>query len=481
MKTRHFLLFAALLAAPLMLWPQLAVAEEAEQAGDAADSAEVTTLKQLLELVRQGKVREDSEAKVREERFSQQRSRQKVRLEQMRILLKRERERSTQLEDKRNENNLEIARLRELKEQKEGSLKEIFGNLQASASEIAAAMSTSLVTAQLGTGRITYLQQLTARLENTDRLPSMGEIERLWYEIQREMYQSGRVVKFQTEVIGLDGVSRPCEAYRISLYAITCDGQYVVLQSAGHLSTLARQPSSRYVSAAGNFAEADEGEYAAFGIDPTGPQGNSLLKNLISSPTLGEQIEQGGIIGSLIIGLGAFGLLVAVFKFLYLLLVGYKILRQLNASTISLKNPLGRILQVFEDNQNTDVTTLEIKMEQAITTEKARIGSFVSVLKIIATVAPLMGLLGTVTGMIITFQQITIYGTGDPKTMAGGISVALVTTVLGLTVAIPMVLLHTLVASRAHSLLSVLEHRSLGIVARRAEAAAANGGNISES
>ena len=437
-------------------------------AQDAPEAEEPTTLERLLELIRQGKVREDQEADRRERQFQEQTRRQRQLLEQLRGLLQSERTRSTSLEAKRNDNNLEIARLREQKEQKEGSLKEIFGNLQAIASEVSANMETSLVTAQLGKERIVYLRDLTRRLENTDRLPELEEIERLWYELNREMYESGRVVSFDTEVVALDGVARPCKAQRVSVYAIVCDGNYVVLQTAGHLSELKRQPPGRF-SARADDLEGARG-YTAFGIDPTGPQGNSLLKNLISTPNLTERVNQGGIIGRVILSLGALGVLLALFKFAALTLTGLRVSAQLRSSTISVRNPLGRVLKIYEDNANDTLDSLEAKLAQAITKEKPRIERFVPFLKIIATVAPLMGLLGTVTGMIITFQQITIYGTGDPKTMAGGISVALVTTVLGLTVAIPMVLLHALVAARAKSVMSVLEERSIGLVARRAEA-----------
>ena len=102
--------------------------------------------------------------------------------------------------------------------------------------------------------------------------------------------------------------------------------------------------------------------------------------------------------------------------------------------------------------------------------ERPAIESGLGLLKIIAMVAPLMGLLGTVTGMIVTFQAITLFGTGDPKTMAGGISAALVTTVLGLCVAIPTVLLHALINSPAQRVLHILEEQSAGIVAEQTEA-----------
>jgi biopolymer transport protein ExbB len=135
-------------------------------------------------------------------------------------------------------------------------------------------------------------------------------------------------------------------------------------------------------------------------------------------------------------------------------------------------NPLGRVLQVAAHNGTADVETLELKLAEAVLKETPRLTRAVLMLKIIGVVAPLLGLLGTVTGMIVTFQAITLFGTGDPKLMAGGISQALVTTVLGLMVAIPMVLLHTLVAGRSKKILHVLQEQSAGIVAERSRVGA---------
>jgi biopolymer transport protein ExbB len=133
-------------------------------------------------------------------------------------------------------------------------------------------------------------------------------------------------------------------------------------------------------------------------------------------------------------------------------------------------NPLGRVLKVYADNKHVDMETLELKLSEAIIKETPRLQRFLLFLKIISVVAPLMGLLGTVTGMIQTFQAITLFGTGDPTLMAGGISQALVTTVLGLTVAIPMVLLHTIVSGRSRRIINVLQEQSAGIVAQHSEA-----------
>ena len=131
-------------------------------------------------------------------------------------------------------------------------------------------------------------------------------------------------------------------------------------------------------------------------------------------------------------------------------------------------NALGRVLLVAENSATSDPDSLELKLGEAILKEGPRINAGLSLLKIIAMVAPLLGLLGTVTGMIIVFQAITIYGAGDPKAMAGGISSALVTTVLGLVVAIPTLLAHTVLNTKARNLLHILREQSAGILAQRA-------------
>jgi biopolymer transport protein ExbB len=142
----------------------------------------------------------------------------------------------------------------------------------------------------------------------------------------------------------------------------------------------------------------------------------------------------------------------------------------MKSSTASEDNPLGRVLKVHEDNPGMNVETLELKLSEQILKEIPNLEKMLGGLKIIAAVAPLMGLLGTVTGMIITFQAITIFGAGDPKAMAGGISGALITTVLGLLVAIPTVLMHTMVSARSKKVIHVLEEQSTGIIAERSAA-----------
>jgi biopolymer transport protein ExbB len=193
------------------------------------------------------------------------------------------------------------------------------------------------------------------------------------------------------------------------------------------------------------------------------------LSALITSPTLRERVDQGGLVGYIILALGAFGVLLALERLFSLSIASRKVTSQLKSGEASDKNPLGRVLKVASDNKGLDRESLELKLGEAILKETPALNRGVMFLKIIAVVAPLMGLLGTVTGMIQTFQAITLFGTGDPKLMAGGISQALVTTVLGLVVAIPMVLLHTLVAGRSSRIVHVLQEQSAGIIAEHEE------------
>ena len=115
------------------------------------------------------------------------------------------------------------------------------------------------------------------------------------------------------------------------------------------------------------------------------------------------------------------------------------------------------------------VETLSLKLDEAILRETPSIERGLVTLAILAAVAPMLGLLGTVSGMIETFQSITLFGTGDPKLMSGGISQALVTTELGLAVAIPILLIHSALSSKSNRLIQILDEESAAIVARNAE------------
>ena len=307
-------------------------------------------------------------------------------------------------------------------------------------------------------------------MSETTELPTIREIEGLWYELQREMVASGQVVSFNTMVSDTDGTSSECNVVRVGLFNAVCDGKYLEYSvTKGQYAFLPRQPAGRFTKTAKNIA-ASSGEQVKFGIDPTGPTGGSLLANLIQTPSLVERAQQGREVGYAIIAVGTIGILIAIYKLIELAGVAKAVRSQANSKAADSRNPLGRVLKVGQDNFEKDIDTLELKLAEAIMAERPAIERWIGAVRIISVVAPLAGLLGTVTGMIVTFQMITLYGTGDPKLMAGGISQALVTTVLGLLVAIPTTLLHSFTASSARGIISTLEEQSTGILAEHSEA-----------
>jgi biopolymer transport protein ExbB len=312
-----------------------------------------------------------------------------------------------------------------------------------------------------------FLTGLIEKLKG-DALPTIEEIERVWFEMQREMIESGRIVQYNTTVATPAGDDIQADVVRVgSFNIVTTDGQYLKY-SDDALSILPRQPASSFVGWAEDLANSTEG-YGRFGVDPTGPTGGSLLAAFIDTPTLTERWHQGRQVGYVITAVGIIAMLIAAWRFVVLTAIGAKVNAQLKSSTANTDNPLGRVLVVADENPNMDTETLELKLNEAVLKEIPGLENSLTLIKIIAAVAPLLGLLGTVTGMIITFQAITIFGAGDPKTMASGISSALITTVLGLIVAIPTLLAHTIVSGRAKRVIHVLEEQAAGIIARNAE------------
>lgn len=429
------------------------------------NSKSAISMDELLQQVKTGKLRDAKENQQRIAEFRKAKAEQQKMLEQLRQEELKQQDLSEQQEKQFEENDQQITLLRERLNDRLGALKELFGVLQQVSSDAHAQFYNSLTQLQFP-DRTGYLLDFANKMGQTSDLPSIEEIERLWFELQREMVESGKIVRFSHNVITQSGVEEKQELVRVGTFNIVSDGKYLqFVPETGRVLEYARQPSSRYLNGAEELSEASR-ETVPFTIDPTRGQ---LLSMLVAAPTLKERISQGGIIGYVILVLGAVALLIAVVRMAILVVTNSRIRGQMNTPEDIGNNPLGRILNEYASHKERDLETLELKMGEAVMREVPKINRGLSFLKIIAAVAPLMGLLGTVTGMIITFQSIVLYGAGDPKMMAGGISQALVTTVLGLVVAIPTLLLHNLVQTRARSITEVLEQEAVAIVAQRAE------------
>jgi biopolymer transport protein ExbB len=431
----------------------------------AQDGDDARSMADLLRLIEQGQARDSQEARQRESAFAQAKNRQQSLLNQSRAERTRQENASAQLEQQFEENQQRTITARQALDERLGALKELFGVLQTVSGDTQGAFNTSLTNIQYP-NRGDFLVELGSKMAGASSLASIEDIERLWGMLQKEIVESGRVVRFTNVVTKADGQQEEMEIIRVGSFNIINENGYLKHDTKeGTLTELARQPESRYTGTTGDLLEADSGS-VTFGVDVTR---GTILGLLVESPTISDRIEQGGIVGYCIIALGIVGLLIAVWRWFGLSGDSRRVTAQLKRETASTDNPLGRVLAAYESNRGADTETVELKLSEAALKEMPGLTKGLLFIKVVSAVAPLMGLLGTVTGMIKTFQVITLYGAGDPKMMAGGISQALMTTVLGLVVAIPMVLLHTVVSGQSRKIINILQSQSAGIVAQHSE------------
>ncbi len=435
--------------------------------GAANVQAQPKTLDELLVKVQAGALVESKEYKERERKFLQAKNQQRQLLVAAERERDREEQRSIQLEATYNRQEEELAQLTDLLTKRLGSLRELFGVLQQVSGDARGKFETSIISAQYP-DRGVFLANLAKKMGTATELATIEEIETVVFELQREMTESGKIVSFVGTVHEPDGDKVEKDIVRIGAFNLVADGKYLrYKEETGAIEELSRQPAGRFLSTADDIADADVDEYPRIALDPSR---GSILAALVLAPSWIERAtQQGGFIGWLIICGGGFGLLLAIWRWMAVGSIARKVNAQIASDSPSDDNPLGRVLAVYKKNTSIDTETLELKLGEAILKETPEIVKLISLLKIIAVVAPLMGLLGTVTGMINTFQAITLFGAGDPKLMAGGISQALVTTMLGLYVAIPMTLAHSVVNSRSKRVIHILEEQSAGIIAAHNE------------
>ena len=423
------------------------------------------TLDELAEIVRQAASSEGQINQEREAQFLRERDNQRNLLAQAKAEKKREEQRSDDLKTDYDQLERELAELSTVLQERMGNLGELFGIVRQSSGDIQAALNDSMVSAQRP-ARGVFLSELAQR----KALPNVQELRTVWSRMVTEIAESGKVVKFNTTVERANGEKEQLEVVRVGVFNAVSNGRFLdwdSSKSTDNLIELARQPAARFQSMANELQSAAPGETVAMAVDFTRGQ---ILRAVVQSKTPIERVkEDGGPVGYVIIGVGIFGLLLCFWKAFVLYTTGGRMNRQLKAETANKGNPLGRVLSVYSDNPDIDIETLELKLDEAILRESAPLETGLSFIKVLYVVAPLLGLLGTVVGMIATFQMITLFGTGDPRMMAGGISTALVTTVLGLVVAIPLTLLHAFLQGKSKAMIQVLEEQAAGIIARLAE------------
>jgi biopolymer transport protein ExbB len=425
--------------------------------------ADTAKLDQLLEQVKKDRVADAKLDAAREAEFMSDRADKQALLNKAKAAFAAEEARGKSLTQQYADNEGKLAAKEAELQTAQGTLGEMFGIVRGAATETIGSIATSNISAQFK-GREDLLKKLSVAKE----LPTISELEELWIALQTEMTESAKVSKFDSEYVNLDGTPAQSNVTRIGSFSLINENGYLVFNAETQkMEPLVKQPESHIVGDSVAFTKASAGTVAPVYIDPTG---GNILRLKTQEATMMEQFHSGGTPGYVITVLLIIGLLIALVRFISLSSAGSKINAQLrNLNNPSVDNPLGRILKVYHDNKSADVENLELKLDEAIMRETPDIEKGIGILKLIAAVGPLLGLLGTVIGMIGAFQMITLHGTGDPKIMAGQISMALVTTVQGLLCALPLLFIHSLLQSKSNSILHILDEQSAGIIAAHAE------------
>jgi len=416
----------------------------------------------LYERVKHDRVMEQAQNQQREATFIAERAQQATLLAQAKARLAEQEAKTVDLNQVFQEQEKLLAQENADLLLKSGTLGELFGTVRQVANESRSVLDSSMISAEFP-NRGAFLGDIAERKQQ----PTIEEIRQVWLALQQEMTESAKVKQFMQPVITAQGIVEEQQVTRIGPFSAFSDGQFLrYLPETGNLVALGRQPVDRLQKVAAEFESADAGSIEAVVIDPTR---GAIMALLVQAPDLKERIQQGGWIGYLILLIGIIGLLIALQRFVSLTVMGQGVAKQQKDTTADTKNPLGRILSVYSDVLINDIETLTLKLDEAILREVPKIERGLITLAILAAIAPMLGLLGTVSGMIETFQSITLFGTGDPKLMSGGISQALVTTELGLAVAIPLLLIHSLLSGKSNRLVQLLDEESAALIARNAE------------
>ena len=424
-------------------------------------SAQADTLDDLLQKVINERQYESKEFKQREQQFKQERDKRQTLLQQAKAELKKEQNLSTRLTTEFEKNEKELAILENELNITVGVLGELFGVVKQVAGDFRGHTLNSLVSAQIP-GRETFAQTIAGR----KKLPNTEELRRLWFELQREMTEQGKVTQFTAPVITKEGKKITRQITRVGAFNLISQGKYLNYQGdPAQIVELERQPERQFTRYIRRVEKAKPNTYPMFALDPSK---GSLISILIRVPGLTERIRQGGLVGLIIICVLLAGLAFTAERLIVITKEEKKIKAQLqDLSQPKDNNPIGQIFLTHQTNKHLDMETLEMKLSEIVIKYLPVVERRVGAIKILSAVAPLLGLLGTVTGMILTFQSITLFGTGDPKLMAGGISQALVTTVLGLSCAIPLLLLHSFISSKARKISQILEEQTAGLLAEK--------------
>ncbi len=429
----------------------------------AQPAARQLTLDQVLQAVRKERSESSAENKAREERFLRERNNQQAELGRVRGQVVAAEAEATRLEAAMAANQTEIDKLDQELADKQGEFQELFGAARSAAADLTAQIDRSLISAEFP-GRSAEL----AEVAQTDTLPTETQLRYLWETLVQQITEQSKVTTFPADVAKADGSAESREITRVGPFVAFSGGRYLTYKPAqGQLAFLARQPAGAAPGAAKAVENAKGDGFTRAVIDPSL---GTLLGLIVETPNLTERIAQGGSIGYLTLAIGVLAFVWGVFRWVTLSGTAGAVKSAMRRPKASKSNPLGRVLLAYEAVQNkNDADAVTAALDDAILKEIPKLESGLNLVKIVSSIAPLLGLLGTVIGMVITFQSITLFGAGDPQIMASGISIALMTTVIGLVVSIPLVILYAFASGAANRIAQMLEEQAAGIIAEHAD------------
>jgi biopolymer transport protein ExbB len=450
-----------------------AVGLTAEATSDETETTvqESVTLDQLLESVKNATAAAEAEVRAREERFINERDRRDELLKDARARRIAAEEEADRLRAAFETGEDELAELETLLDERSGDLREVFTVVHSVAGDTVPVFEGSLVSAQLG-DRLSVVEQLADK----DVLPTAEGIRSLWLLLLEEINASGKTERFDTTVISASGEEDAQAVTRIGAFTALAGGQYLrYLPESGRLLALARQPVGTQSSDTLAFEQSEEPLLTI----PIDPSRGSILALVVQRAGLTERIQQGGVIGYVILVIGLIGIILGAERLVHIGRAQNRQSRELKDESAASEGAVGQMRSVINDPDYLgNVEAISAKMDEIVATAAQKLNRGLPTLAIFAAVSPLLGLLGTVTGMIETFQVITLFGAGDPRLMSGGISQALITTQLGLAVAIPLLLIHSFVQGRANALVAVLDETAANLFAREEIEAVAVSSNV---
>ena len=441
-------------------------------------SAQISSVNGVLDSIRQNAAQIERDNRQRIAAFQSEASSQQAKLDEARRELAQLERQASVVRQSFAGNKRRIASLKDDLNSAQGEFREVFGLARQKAGEYKAVLDDSLITSEYPT-RTAVL----SRISKSEALPSTEDLNSVWGIMIEEIKAQRQVKTYPAAVANIDDGAVQ-QVTRVGPFAVfTADGSEFLSynapggeagEDAPLLAKLPKQPGGQISSAAKSVAGAGAGSVVLAPLDPTR---GDLLKSFERIPKFEERYGNplkfkqgdGGPVGLIIQWILILGVVFGLLNLIRLFLAKMAVNGQKRKAQASKSNALGRIMQAYEGSKDRDSEVVELKLDEAILRESPKFEFGLTILKLLAGIAPLLGLLGTVTGMIQTFQAMMIYGTGDPQLMAGGISEALITTMLGLVAAIPLLVLHSFNSSLSRSIQGTLEEQSAGIVARHVE------------